>query len=134
MYTGDPHIDGDHHRLMQTVRRQQEAHEDPLKVSEVDSCEFVSLKCVQTCLDVFMRVCTCLYMFVRVIEPLPVFPLHHPPLRHSVLMHETPYRLGVWPWSKPHASKDQSIDSFQCSRVAFVEIPYKVRGIKVTFR
>jgi hypothetical protein len=51
--TSDPHIDGDHPvhpRLMQTVRRWQEMHEGPSKVSKVGSCEFVSPKCVQTCL------------------------------------------------------------------------------------
>jgi hypothetical protein len=75
MYTDDPHIDGDHPRLMRTVRRQQEVHKDPLKVSEVDSCKFMSPKCVWICLDVFVRVHTCLYMFVGVVGPLPVFPL-----------------------------------------------------------
>jgi hypothetical protein len=54
---GDPCIDGDLPRLMQTVQRWQEAHEDPLMVSEVDSCEFVSPKCVQMCLDMFIHVC-----------------------------------------------------------------------------
>jgi hypothetical protein len=45
--TGDPHIDRDLPRLMRTVQRWQEAHKDPLMVSKVDLCKFVSPKCVQ---------------------------------------------------------------------------------------
>jgi hypothetical protein len=76
--TGDPCIDGDHPRLMQTIRRQQKMHKDPLTVSEVGLCEFMSPKCICTCLQEFGHVWTCLCVFVGVVGPLPVFLLQKP--------------------------------------------------------
>jgi hypothetical protein len=67
--TGDPHIDGNLPRLMQTVWTWQETHKDPSMVSKADLCEFMNPKCVWTysqgfrCVhegsDMFTRVWTC---------------------------------------------------------------------------